>query len=53
MSAMRNESGVIELRVDARHGGEKFEIIFPADRKKAVSKAMEHALILLDDKKKS
>ena len=24
--------GVLELRVHARHGGEKFEIIFPADR---------------------
>jgi hypothetical protein len=37
--------GVLELRVQARHGGEKFEIIFPADREKAVSKAMEQVLI--------
>src|SRR6202035_3917039 len=37
--------GVLELRVQARHGGEKFEIIFPADREKAVSKTMEQVLI--------
>ena len=37
--------GVLELRVHARHGGEKLEIIFPADRERAVSKAMEQVLI--------
>ena len=37
--------GVLELRVQARHGGEKCEIIFPADREKAVSKTMEQVLI--------
>src|ERR1700730_2735165 len=37
--------GVLELRVHARHGGEKLEIIFPADREKAVSKTMEEVLI--------
>ena len=37
--------GVLELRVQARHGGEKFEMIFPADREKAVSKTMEQVLI--------
>ena len=37
--------GVLELRVQARHGGEKFEIIFPADREKAVSKTMKKVLI--------
>ena len=37
--------GVLELRVQARHGGEKFEIIFPADREKTVSKTMEQVLI--------
>jgi hypothetical protein len=33
--------GVLELRVHARHGGETLHIIFPADRERAVSKAME------------
>jgi hypothetical protein len=37
--------GVLELWVHARHGGEKLEIIFPADRERAVSKAMEQVLI--------
>jgi hypothetical protein len=37
--------GVLELRAHARHGGEKLEIIFPADRERAVSKAMEQVLI--------
>lgn len=37
--------GVLELRAHARHGGETFEIIFPADRERAVSKAMEQVLI--------
>ena len=36
--------GVLELRFHARHGGEKIEIIFPADRERAVSKAMEQVL---------
>jgi hypothetical protein len=33
--------GVLTLQAHARHGGEKLEIIFPADHEKAVSKAME------------
>ena len=37
--------GVLELRVQARHGGEKLEILFPVDRERAVSKAMEQVLI--------
>ena len=36
--------GVLELRVHARHGGEKLEITFPADRESAVSIAMQQAL---------
>lgn len=32
---------VLALRVHAVHGGEKLEIIFPADHEKAVSEAME------------
>ena len=28
--------GVLELRVQARHGGEKLEILFPADRERAI-----------------
>jgi hypothetical protein len=34
-------SGVLALRVHPVHGGEKLEIIFPADHEKAVSKAIE------------
>lgn len=37
--------GILELWVHARHGGEKLEIIFPADRERAVSKAMEQVLL--------
>jgi hypothetical protein len=33
--------GVLALQAHARHGGEKLEIIFPADHEKAISKAME------------
>jgi hypothetical protein len=33
--------GVLALRVHAVHGGEKLEIIFPADHEKVVSKALE------------
>jgi hypothetical protein len=33
--------GVLALRVHAVHGGEKLEIIFPADHEKAVSKELE------------
>jgi hypothetical protein len=33
--------GVLALRVHAVHGGEKLEIIFPADHEKVVAKAME------------
>ena len=34
--------GVLALRVHAVHGGEKLEIIFPADHEKVVSEAMEN-----------
>jgi len=37
--------GILELRAHARHGGETLEVIFPADRERAVSKAMEQVLI--------
>ena len=37
--------GVLELRLHARHGEKKFEIIFPADRERALLEAMEHGLI--------
>ena len=37
--------GVLELRAHARHGGEKLEIVFPTDRERAMSKAMEQVLI--------
>jgi hypothetical protein len=33
------------LRLHARHGEKKFEIIFPADRERALLEAMEHGLI--------
>ena len=37
--------GVLALQVHAAHGGEKLEIIFPSDEEKAVSKAMEQAVV--------
>ena len=40
--------GVLALQVHAAHGGEKLEIMFPSDEEKAVSKAMNHAVILGD-----
>jgi hypothetical protein len=40
---------VLALEVHAMHGGEKLETIFPSDHEKAVSKAMEQALIHAGD----
>ena len=37
--------GVLALQAHAAHGGEKLEIIFPSDEERAVSKAMEHAVV--------
>jgi hypothetical protein len=33
--------GVLALYVDASHGGERLEILFPSDHERAVSEAME------------
>jgi hypothetical protein len=40
--------GVLALQVHAAHGGEKMEIIFPSDKEKTVSKAMEQAVLPTD-----
>ena len=37
--------GVLALQLYAAHGGEKIEIVFPADDENTVSKAMEHVLV--------
>ena len=36
---------VLALQLQASHGGEKLEIIFPSDDEKAVSKGMEQMLL--------
>jgi hypothetical protein len=40
----KDNCGVLALEVQAAHGGEKLEIMFPPDHEMAVSKAMEHML---------
>ena len=41
----REHFGVLALQVQAAQGGEELEVIFPPDHEKAVSKAMEQALL--------
>jgi hypothetical protein len=41
----RERFGVLALQVHAAQGGENLEVIFPRDHEKAVSKAMEQALL--------
>jgi len=40
--------GVLALQLHAAHGREKLEIIFPSDEEKALSKAMEQAVVPRD-----
>jgi len=37
--------GILSLQVQAAHGGEKLEVVFPSDDEKAVSQAMEQMLL--------
>ena len=43
--------GVLALQVQAAHGGDKLEFIFPSDNEKAVSQAMDQMLLSRDSAK--
>jgi len=43
--------GVLALQVQAAHGGDKLEFIFPSYNEKAVSQAMDQMLLSRDSAK--